>query len=81
MRATGSHTIILDNVFVPDDAVALRRPCGRFHPAWNVILTVAMPLIMSVYAGVAEAAAAIGRDQARTPGRSGRALSVGRTDQ
>jgi alkylation response protein AidB-like acyl-CoA dehydrogenase len=64
MRATGSHTIILDNVFVPDDAVALRRPCGRFHPAWNVILTVAMPLIMSVYAGVAEAAAAIGRDQA-----------------
>ena len=64
MRATGSHTIILDNVFVPDDAVALRRPCGRFHPAWNVILIVAMPLIMSVYAGVAEAAAAIGRDQA-----------------
>ncbi len=59
MRATGSHTIILDNVFVPEDAVALRRPRGRFHPAWNVILTVALPLIMSVYAGVAEAAAGI----------------------
>jgi alkylation response protein AidB-like acyl-CoA dehydrogenase len=65
MRATGSHTVILENVFVPDDAIALRRPRGRFHPAWNVILTVAMPLIMSVYAGVAEAAAAIGREQAR----------------
>jgi alkylation response protein AidB-like acyl-CoA dehydrogenase len=64
MRATGSHTIILDNVFVPDDAVVLRRPRGRFHPAWNVILTVAMPLIMSVYAGVAEAAATIGQEQA-----------------
>ena len=64
MRATGSHTIILDNVFVPDDVVALRRPRGRFHPAWNVILTVAMPLIMSVYAGVAEVAAAIGTGQA-----------------
>ena len=64
MRATGSHTIILDNVFVPDDAIALRRPRGRFHPAWNVILTVAMPLIMSVYAGVAEAAATIGTEQA-----------------
>ncbi|HTV37477.1 MAG TPA: acyl-CoA dehydrogenase family protein [Xanthobacteraceae bacterium] len=64
MRATGSHTIILDNVFVPDDAIALRRPRGRFHPAWNVILTVAMPLIMSVYAGVAEAAAAIATDHA-----------------
>jgi len=65
MRATGSHTVILENVFVPDDAIALRRPRGRFHPAWNVILTVAMPLIMSVYAGVAEAAASIGREQAR----------------
>ena len=64
MRATGSHTIILDGVFVPDDAVALRRPRGRFHPAWNVILTVAMPLIMSVYTGVAEAAAAIATDLA-----------------
>ncbi len=64
MRATGSQTIILDNVFVADDAIALRRPRGRFHPAWNVILTVALPLIMSVYAGVAEAAAAIGREQA-----------------
>jgi len=65
MRATGSHTIILDDVFVADDAIALRRPRGRFHPAWNVILTVALPLIMSVYAGVAEAAAAIGGDQAK----------------
>jgi alkylation response protein AidB-like acyl-CoA dehydrogenase len=64
MRATGSQTIILDNVFVPDDAVALRRPRGRFHPAWNVILTAAMPLIMSIYTGVAEAAAAIGQEQA-----------------
>jgi alkylation response protein AidB-like acyl-CoA dehydrogenase len=65
MRATGSRTIILEDVFVPDDAIALRRPRGRFHPAWNVILTVAMPLIMSVYAGVAEAAATIGRERAK----------------
>ena len=64
MRATGSHTIILDKVFVPDEAIALKRPRGRFHPAWNAILTVAMPLIMSVYAGVAEAAVAIARDAA-----------------
>ncbi|WP_409189462.1 acyl-CoA dehydrogenase family protein [Bradyrhizobium sp. RDM4] len=65
MRATGSQSIILDDVFVPDGAIALRRPRGRFHQAWNVILTVAMPLIMSVYAGVAEAAAAIGMEQAK----------------
>lgn len=65
MRSTGSHTIILDNVFVPDDSVSLRRQRGQFHPAWNVILTVAMPLIMSVYTGVAEAAADIGQEHAR----------------
>ena len=65
MRASGSQTIMLDKVFVPEDAVALRRARGRFHPAWSVILTVAMPLIMSVYAGVAEAAAAIAREQAK----------------
>jgi alkylation response protein AidB-like acyl-CoA dehydrogenase len=64
MRATGSNTVVLDEVFVPDDAIMLRRPRGRFHPAWNVILTVALPLIMSVYAGIAEAAAAIGRELA-----------------
>ena len=64
MRSTGSQTVILDNVFVPDDAITLRRSRGRFHPAWNTILTVAMPLIMSVYTGVAEAAAAIGQQQA-----------------
>ena len=64
MRSTGSETVILDNVFVRDDAITLRRSRGRFHPAWNTILTVAMPLIMSVYTGVAEAAAAIGQQQA-----------------
>jgi alkylation response protein AidB-like acyl-CoA dehydrogenase len=65
MRASGSRTVVLQEVFVPDEAIGLRRPRGRFHPAWNVILTVALPLIMSVYAGVAEAAAQIAREQAR----------------
>lgn len=65
MRATGSHTVVLDRVFVPEEAVALRRPRGAYHPAWNVILTVAMPLIMSAYLGVAEAAATIAGQQAR----------------
>ena len=64
MRATGSQTVILDNVAVPEDAIALRRPRGRFHPAWNVIIACAMPLIMSVYVGVAEAVVGIARDQA-----------------
>src|SRR5689334_16160864 len=43
MRGTGSHTVILDNVFVPEQSITLRRPCGRYHNVWNVILTVALP--------------------------------------
>jgi alkylation response protein AidB-like acyl-CoA dehydrogenase len=56
MRATGSHTVVLEDVFVPEGSVSLTRPAGVWHPFYNVIVGVAMPLIMSVYVGVAEAA-------------------------
>ncbi|SDM25084.1 Acyl-CoA dehydrogenase [Catalinimonas alkaloidigena] len=56
MRGTGSHTVRLDRVFVPESAIVLKRPRGTYHPVWNVILTVAMPLIMAVYVGIAERA-------------------------
>src|SRR3546814_15547566 len=65
MRATGSGRGELGGVFVPEAAVALRRPSVAFHPAFAVILTVAMPIVMSAYLGVAEAAAAIARERAR----------------
>ena len=56
MRGTGSHDVTLDNVFVPDAAVGIRRPPGRWSPAWHVVATTALSLIYSVYVGVAEAA-------------------------
>ena len=56
MRATGSHSILFDKVFVPESSIALARPQGEFHMVWNVVLTVAMPLIMSAYVGIAERA-------------------------
>lgn len=68
MRATGSQTIRLADVFIPDEAIVMRRPQGPFHPAFAVILTVALPLIMSVYSGVAEAAAGIARERAAEKG-------------
>lgn len=57
MRGTGSHTVVLDGVFVPESAVVLKRPSAKFHPVWNVVLTVAMPFITSVYVGIAQKAA------------------------
>jgi alkylation response protein AidB-like acyl-CoA dehydrogenase len=57
MRSTGSNTVVFDKVFVPDAAIALARPRDAFHPIWNVVLTVALPLICSAYVGIAERAA------------------------
>jgi acyl-CoA dehydrogenase len=59
MRGTGSHDVVLDNVFVPEVAVGVRRPAGRWSPAWHVVATLALPLIFSVYVGVAEGARTI----------------------
>jgi acyl-CoA dehydrogenase len=56
MRATGSHDILLEDVFVPEAAVAGRRPQGRWHHLFHVIAMVALPLIYAPYVGVAEAA-------------------------
>lgn len=65
MRGTGSNSISLENVFVAEESIGLRRPRGAFHPAFGVIATVACPLIVSVYVGAAEEAAGIAREQAR----------------
>jgi alkylation response protein AidB-like acyl-CoA dehydrogenase len=68
MRGTGSNTILLEDVFVPEASIALRRPGDRWHPVWSTVVTVAMPLIMSVYVGIAEAAAAKARELASADG-------------
>jgi alkylation response protein AidB-like acyl-CoA dehydrogenase len=56
MRGTGSNDITMNKVFVPESAVIARRPAGKWHPMWNVILPIALPLIMSAYVGLADAA-------------------------
>lgn len=59
MCATGSQTVLLRDVFVPDSAIALVRPRSGFHPVWSVVLTIAMPLISAVYVGIADRAEAL----------------------
>ncbi|WP_020682574.1 acyl-CoA dehydrogenase family protein [Marinobacterium rhizophilum] len=61
MRGSGSNSVKLENVFVPDASVAVRRPRGDFHLMWCVVLPVALPLVMSVYYGAAREAAARAR--------------------
>jgi alkylation response protein AidB-like acyl-CoA dehydrogenase len=64
MRGTGSNDVVLESVFVPDAAIGVRRPAGRWSPVWHVVATIALPLIYSVYVGIAEAARALALRQA-----------------
>lgn len=68
MRGTGSHDVVLRDVFVRDEAIVARRPAGVWHPMWDAILPVAMPLITSAYVGLADRAAALGLETAKEKG-------------
>ncbi len=56
MRGTGSHDVVITGHVVPEAAVALKRKAGEWHPLFQIIGTMAIPLIYAVYLGVAESA-------------------------
>src|SRR6056297_253357 len=56
MRGTGSLDIMIDGLFVPDDKIPLGRTAGEWHPGFQLIATMAFPLIYAVYLGIAESA-------------------------
>lgn len=65
MRGTGSHDVLIDGHVVPDAAVALKRKAAEWHPLFQIIATLAFPLIYAVYLGVAESARDIAVDLAK----------------
>jgi alkylation response protein AidB-like acyl-CoA dehydrogenase len=66
MRATGSHDVVIKDAFVPDAAVSLRRPAGKWIPLFHLYACIIpLPLIYAVYLGIAEAA----RDKALAAAR------------
>jgi acyl-CoA dehydrogenase len=56
MRGTGSHDVVLHDVFIADAGVSGRRPQGKWHPLFHIISMIAFPLVYAVYVGVAAAA-------------------------
>ena len=56
MRGTGSNDVMIDGHVVPEAAVAVKRKAGEWHPLFQIIATIAFPLVYSVYLGVAESA-------------------------
>ncbi|MBP7001801.1 acyl-CoA dehydrogenase family protein [Amaricoccus sp.] len=76
MRGTGSQNVVLDELFVPDAAVALKRPAGVWHPLFEIIATTAFPLVYAVYLGVAESARDIAVGMARKKGVGPHGLAI-----
>jgi alkylation response protein AidB-like acyl-CoA dehydrogenase len=71
MRGSGSNTVVLEKVFINGDSIGLRRPMGKYHRVWDIVLTVALPLVGGAYLGVAEASARIARENAIRRGDDG----------
>lgn len=65
MRGTGSNDVMIDGLFVPDAGVSFSRKAGEWHPVFQVIATLAFPLVYAAYLGVAESARAIALGLAR----------------
>jgi indole-3-acetate monooxygenase len=65
MRGTASNDVVIENLFVPDGSVAFSRKAGEWHPVFQIIATIAFPLIYAVYLGVAESARDIAIDIAK----------------
>lgn len=74
MRGSGSQSVVFKDTFVPDQAIVLTRPREGYHPVWDVVLMVAMPLIMSAYVGLAEEAMEIALSLGRGYGRNQKQL-------
>lgn len=70
MRGTGSQTVTLKDAFVPESAITLIRSRDTIPDVWHVVLTVAPPLIMAPYVGIAEAAKAIAIQYCRKANRT-----------
>ena len=65
MRATGSHDVLIEGHVVPEAAVSVKRKAGEWHPLFQIIATIAFPLVYSVYVGVAESARDVAIELAR----------------
>ncbi|WP_051469424.1 acyl-CoA dehydrogenase family protein [Chelativorans sp. J32] len=56
MRGTGSQDVVFEELFVPDKSISFVRKAGEWHPVFQIIATIAFPLIYAAYLGVAESA-------------------------
>lgn len=56
MRGTASHDVVLDNVYVPADKIAARRPYGEFGGPLLAAVVHFAPVVGATYYGIASGA-------------------------
>jgi alkylation response protein AidB-like acyl-CoA dehydrogenase len=56
MRGTGSNDVVFEGTFIPDAAIAGKRPQGEWHMLFHIISMIAFALIYAPYLGIAEGA-------------------------
>jgi alkylation response protein AidB-like acyl-CoA dehydrogenase len=76
MRATGSHDIVLDDVFVAEGQVIARRTWGELDRPLLVASLHAWPVIYATYLGVAEALVETVVDSGRLDGSAARQVGL-----
>lgn len=76
MRGTGSHDVLIEGHVVPEAAVAVKRKAGEWHPLFQIISTIAFPLVYAVYLGVAESARDIAIGLAKRKAQSRHAITL-----
>ncbi len=76
MRGTGSQDVDIDELFIPDAKIALKRKANEWHPLFQIIATIAFPLIYAAYLGVAESARDLAVDIAAKRAPSGRTMRL-----
>ena len=56
MRGTGSNDVVFEGAFIPDAAIAGKRPQGEWHMLFHIIGMIAFSMIYAPYLGIAEGA-------------------------
>ncbi len=67
---------MIDGHVVPEAAVAVKRKAGEWHPIFQIIATIAFPLVYAVYLGVAESARDIAIGLAKRKAASRHAIDL-----
>ena len=55
MRGTGSNDVVIKDAYVPEAAISMRRPAGKWGTPLYLTSMIPLPLVFGCYLGIAEA--------------------------